>query len=451
MLSKIFNKIGIKSDRTKNITKHVLISFIYKGGSILSVFLIVPFTINFLDSENYGIWLTLSSFISWFSFFDIGLGHGLRNNFTKAKAKGDIKLAKGYVSSAYFTIGALSLGLIVVFFTLNFFIDWVKVFNATPSLNKELNILMPIVFSFFCIQLVMKLITTIYAADQHHSMQGKVTFFINLGSLLIIWLLTQTAKSSLLIFGAVFSIFPVIILIGFNLFAFNSRFREYKPSFRLWKKEYFKDIFGLGIKFFLIQISGILLFSTDNLIITQLFDPSSVVPYGVSFKYFSIVNMLLALVITPYWSSITHALTVGDYEWIKKSMRNLIKFSYVAVFGIILLLVIAPKIYQLWVGNKIVIPFELSLSMAIYFTVTIIYQPYTYFINGIGKVKLQMYSLLFTSLLNIPLSYLFAMSFNLNTSAVIIATIVCLIPHLILCPIQYSKLINKKAYGIWNK
>jgi O-antigen/teichoic acid export membrane protein len=88
---------------------------VYKGGSILASFLLVPLTINYLDTENYGIWLTLSSFIAWFSFFDIGLGNGLRNKFAEAKAKGDMTLARGYVSSAYFTIGVVSIGLIVIF------------------------------------------------------------------------------------------------------------------------------------------------------------------------------------------------------------------------------------------------------------------------------------------------------------------------------------------------
>ena len=113
MLRNLFHQIqaglGIHSSRTKNITKHVLLSALYKGGHILATFLLVPLTIDFLDTENYGIWLTLSSFIAWFSFFDIGLGNGLRNKFAEAKAKDDLELAKGYVSTAYYTIGSISL------------------------------------------------------------------------------------------------------------------------------------------------------------------------------------------------------------------------------------------------------------------------------------------------------------------------------------------------------
>ena len=127
-------KLGIKSSRTKNITKHVLLSSLYKGGSILLSFLLVPLTINFLNPTNYGIWLVITSFISWFTFFDIGLGHGLRNKFAIAKANGDFKLAKAYISSAYFSIALISISILLLFIIVNLFIDWTIVFNTDQKM-----------------------------------------------------------------------------------------------------------------------------------------------------------------------------------------------------------------------------------------------------------------------------------------------------------------------------
>lgn len=450
-IEKLYSKVGIKSDRTKNITKHVVVSFLYKGGSILTSFLLVPLTINFLDTENYGIWLTLSSFISWFSFFDIGLGNGLRNKFAEAKANGDLTLAKAYVSAAYFTIGTVCLLLTLVFLALNFFIDWTSVFNANAVMQKDLGILMPIVFSFFCLQLVVKLITTIYTADQYHSMQGKVTFYSSALSLLAIWLMTYFAKGSLLLFGTIFSVLPVLFLVGLNLVAFSNRYKEYKPSFVLWKKEYLKDIFGLGMKFFVIQMSGIILFTTDNIIITQLFGPREVVPFSIAFKYISISNMVLSMILAPYWSSITEAYTKGDFDWIRKSMKNLFKISLASIFIVFLMVFVSPFVYNIWIGTTVIVPLSLTIYMALFFALTIFYAPYTYFINGTGKVKLQMYSIVITAIINVPLCVFLSKNLEFGVSGVIIATILCLIPHAILCPIQYSKIINKKANGIWNK
>jgi O-antigen/teichoic acid export membrane protein len=427
------------------------LSFLYKGGSILASFLLVPLTIDYLDTENYGIWLTLSSFISWFSFFDIGLGNGLRNKFAEAKAKGDMTLARGYVSSAYFTIGAVSLGLIILFTGLNFFIDWTKVFNASPSLQKELSLLMPIVFGFFCLQLVVKLITTIYTADQHHSMQGKINFYTQAGSLILIWIMTKTSESSLLIFGTIFSALPVFLLLWFNLFAFNKRYFDFKPSFKYWKKEYLKEIFGLGMSFFIVQMSWIIITTTDNFIISQLFSPKEVVPYNVALKFFSISSMAFTIIVTPYWSTYTDAYVKGDFDWIKKSMNQLQKFAILFSIVCIILLLLSKTLYKMWVGSDVVVPFILSSLICLYTILIIFLTPFNYFINGSGKIKLQLIQSVIMSLLNIPISIIFATKFNLGVIGVILGTTICILPGVLLSRIQYYKLINQVARGIWNK
>jgi O-antigen/teichoic acid export membrane protein len=412
---------------------------------------LVPLTIHFLGAENYGVWLILSSFVAWFTFFDIGLGNGLRNKFAEARTTNDIELAKGYVSTAYFTIGLICIGFLCISLLVSLNVNWTVLFNTSEQLHSQLQILMPVVLGGFGLQLIAKLITSIYTGDQNHSIQGKINFITSFSSLFIIWVLTKTTQSSLLLFGTLFSLLPVLILLVLNLYAFTNRFKEFRPQRSYWKKKYFKDIFGLGLTFFAIQLSGIILFSTDNLIITQLFSPEEVVPYNLAFKYIGISLMVYSIVLTPYWSSITEALTKGELDWIKTSIKNLNKFSIITVFGIIIMVLIAPFIYKFWLGELVTIPYFLTVCMALYFMLSVVSYPFTSFINGAGKVKLQMYTLVVTAVINIPLSIFFVKYTSMGVEGVILATIICILPHVILCPIQYYKLINNKADGIWNK
>jgi len=428
-----------------------LLSFLYRGGSIFATFLLVPLTIRFLDTENYGVWLTISSFIAWFSFFDVGLGNGLRNKFAEAKAKGDLESAKGFVSTAYYSLGLICLGLFCITVLGSFFIDWTTIFNASASLKGQLQILMPIVFGCLSLQLTAKLIATIYTADQKPSIEGKISFITSTSSLILIWILTQTVNSSLLIFGSLFSLLPVLVLILFNIYAFSNRYKMYKPNISLWKKIYFNDIFGLGATFFIIQCSVIILFSTDNFIITQLFNPQEVVPYNIAQKYFSISLMVFNMLLTPYWSGFTEAYTQQDFLWIRSSMKNLSKFSFGSMILTILMLLLASYFYKFWIGDLVSIPFDLSLSMAVFFIICIFYSPYNAFINGLGKVRIQMFTLVGAAILNIPLSIILVKYTPLGVEGVIIATIICIMPHAIICPLQYSKLIRNRASGIWNK
>lgn len=445
----MYRKLRISSDRTRNIIRHVGISFLLKGGSVLANFLIVPVTMNYLDNENYGVWLTLSSFIAWFSFFDIGLGNGLRNKFAEARVRNDDDLARAYVSSAYFTVGIISLILVSVFFVINPMINWASVFNAPPGLQDQLKILMPVVFAFFGLQLVVRLITTIYIADQRHSIQGQIQFLTQVVSLLAIWILTQTKGSSLLLFGAVFSALPVIVLLFLNGFAFRKRYRNFKPGIKFFGRKYLKDIMGLGLNFFIIQIAVLVLFSTDNFIISKLFSPAEVVPYNVAYKYFSVATMIYTVMITPYWSAFTEAYTRKDVQWIKNSVKNIQKLWLAVPGGLLIMILASSWFYNLWVGDKVSVPTDLSVAMAVFVMLLTFNMIYVNFINGVGKIKLQLMTSIFVMIVNIPLSMLFAVTFHLGSTGVILASCFCLISSVILFPVQYKKIISGQAKGIW--
>lgn len=107
-----------------------------------------------LNPSRYGIWLTISSIIGWFSFFDIGFGNGLRNKLAEAKAKGEEELARIYVSTT-FAILTLIIGIVLVLFLcINPFIDWSRILNTTPDMAGELSLLVIIIFVFFCLRFV---------------------------------------------------------------------------------------------------------------------------------------------------------------------------------------------------------------------------------------------------------------------------------------------------------
>jgi O-antigen/teichoic acid export membrane protein len=212
---------------------------------------------------------------------------------------------------------------------------------------------------------------------------------------------------------------------------------------------YMKGVFGLGMKFFLIQIAGIVLFSTGNMLVTQLFTPDHVVSYNLAFQFFGVSNMLFSIILAPYWTSVTDAFFKQEFDWIKLSMKRMIRISYFFILLLVLMIFIAPFIYDIWVGSGIGIEPSINIWMALLFIIIVFYSPYTYFINGIGKIKLQMYSLILSSLVNIPLCVFLAKNMQMGVGGVVAGSVISLLPHAILSPIQYYKIINQKANGIW--
>ena len=73
------------------------------------------------------------------------------------------------------------------------------------------------------------------------------------------------------------------------------------------------------------------------------------------------------------------------------------------------------------------------------------------FINGVGKVMLQTYCLVIGVVLFIPSIYFFLEYLQWGIEGVVMSMIIANFYSLIVAPIQYYKIINNKAHGIWNK
>lgn len=435
--------------RSVKAKKNILASFAIKGCNIAISLVLVPLTIHYVNPTQYGIWLTLSSIIGWFTFFDIGFGNGLRNKFAEAIAKGEHDQARIYLSTTYAILSMVIGAVLLLFVCINPFLNWSTILNSPKSMAGELSTLALLVFVFFCLQFVLQLITTILTANQQ---PAKASFFNLLGSfisLAVIFILTKTTSGNLIYLGLCLGAIPVLVLIASSLWFYTHSYKIYAPSARFVRFSYAKDLMSLGVKFFIIQIASIIFYETSNLIIAQLFGPEQVTSYNIAYKYFSIIPMVMSIIMTPFWSAFTEAWVKGDIDWIKKTVSKLRSLWLLLSIVTLIMLAGAGFIYKLWVGSSIIVPLSLSVSIASYVIINAWNVIYSQFINGVGKIKLQLYLAFGGSMINIPLAIFLAKSFGMY--GVVLSTTIISIVMAVVSPIQYSKIINNKAHGIWAK
>ncbi|UKT63278.1 lipopolysaccharide biosynthesis protein [Pedobacter mucosus] len=436
-------------ERTLLAKKNIAATFLIKGLSIIISLVLVPITIHYINPTEFGIWITMSSFVTWFAFFDIGFGNGLKNKLAETIAQKDYAMGRIYVSTTYFMLILISLGLLIFFFILNAFLDWTKVLNAPAHLAHQLSLVVLVVFSAFAIQFVLQLLNMVIAAKQNVFISSLIGLIGNILSLIIIYTLSLTTKGSLLYLGLAISLSPLVVFTIFSIVLYKGPYKEFSPSFRLVQTKYIKDLMSLGLKFFIIQLGLIFFYNADNLIITNIISPEAVTAYSIAFKFFSVITMISAIVMAPIWPAFTEANAKEDYAWIKLTINRLLKFCVlVAIVGLIML-VASPYVYKLWVGDKIKISFSLS-AVLLAFTVINTYRTiFCFYLNGIGKIQLELYIIVTAGLLNIPLGIFMGKLWG-TTGVMLATTILCIVCGIIET-IQYRKIINKKAYGIWNR
>ncbi|MEI6750368.1 MAG: oligosaccharide flippase family protein, partial [Bacteroidota bacterium] len=308
-------------ERSINAKKNILNSLIIKGLSIFISLFGVPLTIHYINPTQYGVWITLSSIIAWFGFFDIGFGNGLRNKLAESMAKGENKLARIYVSTTYAILAIIICIVLLLFFIVNPFLNWSKILNTPPEMAGELSLLALIVFVFFCMQFVLQLITTILNANQQSAKASLFSFLGSLFSIIIIFILTKTTSGNLLYLGFVFGATPVLVFLSSSIWFYSHQYKKYAPSIKFVKFRYARDLMTLGLKFFLIQIAVIILYQTSNIIIAQLYGPAQVTTYNIAYKYFSVIPMGFGIIMMPFWSAYTEAWVKKDIDWIRNSIK----------------------------------------------------------------------------------------------------------------------------------
>lgn len=443
------NLINKGHDRSVKAKKNIIASFILKSGTIAINLLLVPLTIHYINSTKYGIWLTLSSIIGWFAFFDIGFGNGLRNKFAESMAKGQIKLARIYVSTTYAVLSIIVVFILVLFFCINPILNWSKILNTPATMAKELSILALLVFVFFCLQFVLQLITTVMTANQQPSMSSLLNFLGSLFSLIVIFILTKTTSSNLIYLGIALGLAPVLVFAISSIWFYNTSYKVFAPSIRLVNFKYGKELLKIGGEFFIIQIGAMILFQTDNIIIAQVLGPNEVTTFNVAYKLFFVVIMIFGIFMTPFWSAFTDAYAKGDIQWIRDIFLKIKRYWFILVVFNLILFIASPLIFRIWLGEMVHISLTISFTMTIYVTGYNWLMIHCYLLNGIGKIRLQLYLYIVSAFINIPIAILLGKIFGLT--GIIMSNVLILIIMGIILSKQSIKILNQTAIGIWNR
>ncbi|MRI02607.1 oligosaccharide flippase family protein [Kriegella sp. EG-1] len=442
--------MGGGHERSIKAKKNIAGSLVIKVVSIAISLIVVPLTLNYVNPSRYGVWLTLSSIVAWFSFFDIGITHGLRNKFAEAKANGDDESAQIYVSTTYGILAIVFTSVWLIFIAINPFLDWSSLLKLAPEYAADVSKLALIVFTYFCLQFVLQTITTVITADQEPARASLINVIGQIITLIVIVILVQTTEGSLVNLGLALCVSPLIALIGANFFFFRGKYKAYRPKFSKIKFSHAKGLFNLGVIFFVIQIAGLVQYESANIIISRSFGPSDVTSYNIVYKYFNILSMGFMIFLTPFWSASTEAYLKKEIDWIKNSVK---KYNYLnlAFLGAgIIMLFGSETIYNLWLGKDVVdIDFVLSFWGFAFFMVSLYGSKYVSFLNGISALRMQFWASIFSPILYLIIAYLLIDYFKMGVHAMFIAAILASFNSFILAPLQYHMIINKKKKGIW--
>ncbi len=442
-------KLKSEDARTLNVVRNTFFSGLMKACSLLCSLIVVPITINYLNTENYGIWMAMTSIIYWFAFFDIGLGNGMRNYLAEAISNGDYDKARTYFSTAMVILSVIAVLIGCAVVPAVYMFDLTNIFNTRGIDGHYLADVLAVAVVFSLVQFVVKNIGMVYIAMQRYAVNDFIIFLGNVLSLLAVFVLTKTTQPSLAYVVIAFTGIPVLMFL-LAIIPLLRKYPQLKPSIQHIDTVTARRIVSKGLGFFVIQITSCLvIFGSANVFISHYCGPEQVTVYNVAYKLFNVLVIGYTILISPLWNAYTDAATKGDYEWIRRTFRKSLMMWCASVILGLVVLVLSGWFFRIWVGDSVTIPFAISSCVLLYVCIFNLNNCATYLVNGLNKIRVQIISSILTTLFYLVAVFVIkdkygVVGISLSMAA---AYIVMSVIHLYQCRL----LVERKAKGIWNK
>lgn len=429
--------------RTIAMKRNVLYMLLIKGCSIFLGMFTVPLTLGYVNNETYGLWLTISSMISWMSYFDIGINNGLKNNLAAAFAKNDFELGRRLVSTTYAVLILIFIPIMVVLLFVVQFIDLDSILNISSGSVRGLRLTVCITISYFCIQFILSTLNVILLADQKPADSSFRILCTQLFSIIIIYLLTLTTKGNLVYLCLASTFAPLLILFLFNVVLFSRRYKKIAPNIKYINFSLVPTLMNLGVKFFIIQIAVLIQFQLTNFLIMRYYGPSDVTEYNVAQKYFSMLFMVWNIIITPLWVATTDAFVREDFIWIRNALKKYFKLTLVFLSLGILMFFVSPLFFKLWLHDTVMVSKGLSFWLLVYYFVQIFASVFVIVLNGCGVLKTQTITSIISPFVFLLVFFLLK-GYGVGFYSVLIASIVANFNGIVIAPIQCLQLFWKR-------
>lgn len=448
--NKILGFINKGSGRSVRAKKNIVYMFALRGVSIICSLLTVPLTINYVSSYAYGIWLTISSLVAWLSFFDIGIGNGLRNKFIEAVESGDSLRARRLVSTAYAIISIMVVSVWVISMSASCFIDWNNLLNVKGVPERQLLYTVLIAITNFCVLFILGLNRTLLNALQKPALASAFDTVTQVLLCLVLLVITHFSHGNIVYLALAMGGTSIFVLTTSNIWTFRTILKEYRPSVKYVRFSYAKDIMSLGIMFFFLSVLSIAFYQTNNLIISHYLGPEEVTVYNIAYRYINVLPMIFTIIITPFWSAFAEAQAHNDYVWMKSVRRRLMQTIMLLGLAGLVMVLVSPVIYKVWIKDMVTVPVMVTLLVYLFQMFNMWGTLWTQLLSGLGKLRLQVICSTVCCVTYVPFGCWFCHKYGLYG---LLAVSVGL---QILCTawfgvIQTNKLMNKTATGIWNK
>jgi O-antigen/teichoic acid export membrane protein len=361
--------------------------------------------VRYLGAERYGVWATITTTAVWINLLDLGIAGTLTNHISRAGALGDKRAAaQSFTNALTITAGAVLL-IGTLFAGLWRRIDWNLVFNVNSVVARwEVRETVASAAALMLLSLIASLGSRLLAGYQEIHVSNLVSAIGALASVTGlatgVWL--RVSMPVLL----VMSLGGGTLISVINLILVTSYYKPWLlPSLSLLDMGIAKDLLSSGWSFFLIQLAGVVVFSSDNLVVSHYCGAAEVTRYSVTWRFVGLAATAQSLLFPALWPAYAEANARGDFAWIRRTFSTVMKASFALNLAAVLFMTVFGRtLIRWWAGAAAIPTIALLLMMAVWAIIHGIMSVESCLLAALNRTRRQAWLSVLCAAVNLTLS-----------------------------------------------
>ena len=365
----------------------------------------ISLTVRYLGGDRYGLWATVAGAVMWVNLLDLGVANALTNNLARAHALDDRLSAAQHLTNALLMTGSMAVVAGLTFAVGFRYVNWMRLLNvgaAVPQL--EVRHFVAAAIGLLLAGLPGGLAGRVLAGYQELHRYNFVTCAGAITGLLALALgmIFHVSMPLLFILSAgclpLASLTLLVRTIGWSK-------PWLRPRLLLSNKNTILELLSSGWAFFLIQISAVVVYSSDNLIVSHYLGPAEVTPYSVTWRLASLAAVVQSLLFPALWPAYAEAHARRDYNWVRRTftftLRGTVVFNAASA---VLLVSLGKPLIRLWAGPVAVPSAPLLVAMAVWILVSGFMSVESCLLAALNRTRAQAVLSIVAAALNVTLS-----------------------------------------------
>lgn len=390
--------------RVRQLFSNIGASYIRFSVTAACSLVAVPVYLHFLGREEYGLWLAILSVLMPLLLMSLGFPTISQNLLAEAHARSDWRQVNRVVSTSFMVLSfaaVVACLMMVLALRMGLVQDLLK---TSPGLGAAIVPALMIALAGFACSQPLQVFRLGFRAFERVDLEQYGLATLSVVNLLIVILVLWAGQGVV----GVATVYALLQLAGGIAFfaALRLKYPRLRISIHLFSFNLARRMLRPGFHFFVVSVSGVLMWGIDNLVISGVLGVAFVTAFAIASRLTSLLRGMISL---PF-SSAGPSVTVLHSQGREAQLMRLFAFSTklalsAAILFSVELLFFGRSFIALWAGRTVVVGNATFIVLVAILAVNVLGQPAYAFLMATTRHRMFSRLSLLEGLANLALSY----------------------------------------------